>query len=64
MTLIPLTLEDMSTISQKEDYYCCNITAMTLWFTGMTQYEGGQFTYQEVKIVCQKFEDTPETASL
>lgn len=37
---------------------------MTLWFTGMTQYEGGQFTYQEVKIVRQKFEDTPKTASL
>lgn len=53
----------MSTINQKEDYYGRNFTTMTLWFTGMTQDEGGQFTYQEVIIVCQKFEDTPETAS-
>lgn len=53
----------MSTINQKEDYYGRNITTMTLWFTGMTQDEVGQFTYQEAKIVCHKFEDTPETAS-
>lgn len=50
----------MNTMSQEEDYYCSNITALTLWFTGW-RCEGDQF-HQEV-IFCQKFGDTPKSAS-
>lgn len=32
----------MNTMSQEEDYYCSDITALTLWFTGR-RCEGDQF---------------------